>query len=195
MTDRKRRSDAFDASLSESERAAVYAAMKVSWVEAQKLCADTFDLSVGKSALYEFARDYRESESERRIQDALAFQVQTRRAVDQIGDMDAEMAAGWEQLALEASLSDNVELAEQYLGLAEKLHSRALERAKLDLKILAEERSREDLELAKKQFQERIRTDLERGLQALYDQVASNPQAVELVRKLQGIVGKEGSDG
>ena len=188
MSDRKRRSDAFDAPLSESERAAVYAAMNVSWVEAQKLCADSFDLSVGKSALYEFARDYRESESERRIQDALAFQIQTRRAVDQIGDMDPEMAAGWEQLALEASLSGNVELATQYLGLAEKLHSRALERAKLELKKEAQDKSWEELKLSREKYEDQ-KAKNEKAREALEGVKAKGGIDEETLRKIEEAVG------
>lgn len=189
MTNRKLRSDSFAAALTEEQRAVVYDAMKVSpWQEVAALCEEKFGIRPGKTALYEFTRAMRETESEKRIADALAFQAATRRAVEQIGDMDDDMAAGWEQLALEASLSGNVELAERYLNLAETLRARALEHAKLNLKQAAESRALESLELAKTQFREKMRGDLERGLQALYEQVATNPHAVTLVRQLQTLL-------
>jgi hypothetical protein len=196
MSDRKRRSDAFDAALSDEARGEIFAMMKtLPWPEVSDKCFEKFGVSPGKTALYDFVREMRQEESQRRIADALAHQASVRAAVSEIGDMDADMASGWEQLALESSLNGDLGSAEKYLNLAERLRARALERAKLDLKIAAEQRAGENLALAKAQFQEKLRSDLERGLQALYEQVANNPQAVGLVRDLQTLLGGESARG
>ncbi len=162
MTDRKRRSDAFDADLTPEQRSRVYDLMKVSpWYDVADHCEKELGIRPGKTALYNFVRDMRESESERRIADALAHQAAIRRSVQQIGDMDAEMAAGWEQLALESSLNGDLESATKYLGLAEKLRARALERARLELKTEAAVLARESLDLEKQKFAELQRKNAE----------------------------------
>lgn len=178
MTDRKRRSDSWDAPLTDEQRGQVFDLMRsMPWYQVAEQVEEKFGIPApGKTALYEFQGWMRERESERRIAEALAFQAQTRRAVEQIGDMDAEMAAGWEQLALEASLSGNVEIAEKYLRLAETLRDRALERAKLDLRKEAQEKAWEELKLAREKWE---------------DQQARNAQAKEA---LEGVKAKGGID-
>ena len=170
MSDRKRRSDAFDADFTPEQRSLLFDLMKVQpWYEVASECEEKFGVKPGKTALYQFVREMRESESERRIADALAHQAMMRRSVEQVGDMDDEMAAGWEQLSLESSLNGDLETATKYLALAEKLRARALERAKLDLKTEASALAREALGLEKEKFAElqRKNADARKSLEAV----------------------------
>lgn len=74
--------------------------------------------------------------------------------------------------------------SETWLAFASARHRALMDKAKL------EQRERE-LEFDKEKFRQSIKSNIERGLDALFEEIKANPQAVELFGRMKEIVAKE----
>jgi hypothetical protein len=159
MTESKRRTDAFDSTLTDDQRWKLYDHLQASpWYEAAAWASKEFGIDPpGKNALYGFARFMRRRESERRIADALAAKKDMARSMSVVGDMDPELAHAWQQLAMESVLKGDPDAGKRYLDMAMELRKSALEKEKLHLKKDAENRAREALGLEREKFAEQQR--------------------------------------
>jgi hypothetical protein len=186
----KRRTDAFDAVLTDEQRWALFdQGKRLPWYGAAAWAHKELGIDPpGKTAFYDFMAYMRSEDSERRIAQALAAKNDMGRAMREIGDMDPELAHAWQQMALESALNGDPDAARRYLDMAMELRKSALEGEKLRLKQEAEIRARQSLELEREKF-----ADLQRrndAAKAKLEQVkAKGGIDEETLRKIEEAVG------
>jgi hypothetical protein len=186
-TDRKARIDRWDAELTEEQRWQAYDRFRrFPWSDVRDWVAAEFHVpQPSRSALYEWARDMRERESEHRITEALSVKANVQRQMAAVGDMDGELQFSWEQLAMESSMRGDHEAGVRYLAMAMKLRESALEREKLRLKQDAEQRAQAKLDLDREKFE-----TAERRLEATRAAVKQLDQAGGLTPEGRAIIEK-----
>lgn len=189
MTDRKTRTDAFEADLSEDQRWKLYDAFRaLPWYKAAEMAEKEFGIEApGKSAMYRFARAMREKESERRIADALAAKEEIHRSMDAVGGVDPELMHAWEQLALESALKGDPEAGKRYQQLAMEIREAGMEAEKLRLKQEAEKRAQDGLALEREKFAEQQRKN-EQARASLEQVKAKGGIDEETLRKIEEAV-------
>ncbi|NQT92406.1 MAG: hypothetical protein HQ559_06575 [Lentisphaerae bacterium] len=187
---RKRRTDSWDAGLTEAQRWQAYDRFKrYTWQQVAEWAAEEFKVpEPSRSALYRWAEDMRSRESEHRIETALSQRQNVQRMMDQVGDMSPELRYAWMVKAQESSLRGDDKAGERYLKMALSLSKEQRDQVEQTLKQQAEERAQEQLTLDKREFEQKLRTGVEKGLQALFEQVEGNTKAEQLVLKLQELV-------
>jgi hypothetical protein len=191
----KTRIDAWEAQLTDEQKDVVFARMTTpgtSWPDFVEWVSAELGVSApSRSAAYRFVERWRPSYVARRIQERTLARQVTREQMDTLGDLSDETIWHLRNEADAYIARGDLKGGERLYNLA--LRIQAEERAKVgqQLKAQAALRAQEQLELDKREFENRLRTGVEKGLQALFEQVAGNKQAEQLVLELQSMVGGE----
>jgi len=188
----KRRIDSWDTALSEEERWKAYDQARFKYHAWAAWFRDEFGTEPpSRSAFYRWKKAMREDESAHRIEAALSERANVQRMMSEVGDISPELQYAWMAMAQDSTLQGDVKGGEKYLRMALALSEDRRKAERDDIKRQAEGRAQEQLELDKREFAQKLRSGIEKGLQALFEQVAGNDQAEKLVLKLQGIVGEK----
>jgi hypothetical protein len=189
-----RRTDSWESALTEDQQWRAYdRAVKWPWPEVIKWIAEEFKIDPpSRAGYYRWRRHMAERESQHRIEEALSVKKSVRRQMDAVGDMDQELEFAWEQLAMDSASRGDSEAGMRYLTMALKLRDSAMEREKIDLKRQADRLAAERLELDKREFEEALKTAIEKGLNALYSEIKGNAAAEKLVARLKAEVDEAG---
>lgn len=185
--DRKLRRDAWWAQLSDEQQAQVRDQMRRhAWHEVSPWAAETFGIPPPGKALYGFREWFDEHESEfllrQRLRDIQAMQ----RELEQVGAADAETLAAvlGNDVAAARSAGDQKAL-ERAVRAFKTVASIVGDTRSFALKVREFEQDQKSFELRKAEFEQKLRADVENGLQALFEQVKGNPDAEALVEELQ----------
>ncbi|NCC50914.1 MAG: hypothetical protein EOM20_06815 [Spartobacteria bacterium] len=189
----KTRIDAWEQQLTDEQKDIVFARMTTpgtSWPDFVAWVSAELDVSApSRSAAYRFVERWRPEYVARRIQERTLARQVTREQMDTLGDLSDETIWHLRNEADAYIARGDLKGGERLYNLA--LRIQAEERAKVaqQLQAQASVRAQEQLELDKREFEIKLRTGVEKGLQALFEQVAGNAAAEQLVLDLQSMVG------
>jgi len=172
----KRRSDAWDAPLTDEQRLQAfdwardlgYHKMRVLVKKELKIAPPSI------AAISDWYQYMTGVVAQATLAKAITDAGQIRDAAKELGDVSDAVAAGLGQLALEAIISRDPEKVKLFASLA--------------MQSQKERREVEELDLDKAKFQAAMKSNIERGLDALYDDIRGNTQAEKLFGKLRATV-------
>jgi hypothetical protein len=172
----KRRSDAWDATLSDEQRLQAFEwARNLGYHKMRVLLKKQLKIQPPSiAAISTWYQHMTAVVAEADLKKAITDADQIRDAAKELGDVSDAMAAGLSQLALEAMVSRDPAKIKTFVTLA--------------LGAQKERREVEELDLDKAKFQAAMKSNIERGLDALYDDIRGNAQAEKLFRKLRATV-------
>ena len=150
-----RRTDAFEAKLTEEQRWQVYDRLvRFPWYDVRPWIAEQFFVDPpSRSALYSFKSNMSDQQSAHRIEEALSNRENLRREMNKLGDMDPELQHAWLQLAQESTLKGDPKAGERYLKMARALRQDATTKLELQLKQQAEARAASELDIMKRKLE------------------------------------------
>ena len=126
MTDRKRRTDAWDAALTEAQRWEAYEKAKsVSWMVFSDWAAAEHGVRPGKNAIYDWMAWMRAQEGQHRLERAIAARKELKGLSD-AGALDAQTADAYMALANDAILSGDPEKASRIVAAAVQINAASL---------------------------------------------------------------------
>lgn len=172
----KRRSDAWDAKLTDEQRLQAFEwARSLGYHKMRLLLKKEFGVRPPSiAAISTWYQGMTREVAEADLRKAITNADQIRDTAKELGDVSDAVAAGLGQLALEAIVSRDPDKIRMFATLA--------------LQSQRERREVEELDLDKARFQEAMKSNIERGLDALYDDIRGNAQAEKLFRKLRATV-------
>lgn len=151
MTERKRRSDSWDAALSEADRWEAYEKSKgVTWAAFAAYLKEEYGAEVGRTAIYDWQAWMRGQEGAHRLERAIAARKELKGLAD-AGALDAQTADAYMALANDAILSGDPEKAAKIVAAAVQINAASLrlaeqrqnaERLKLQEKALKLQREK-----------------------------------------------------
>lgn len=161
MTERKRRSDSWDAALSEAERWEAYEKSKgVAWSAFAAYLKEEYGAEVGRTAIYDWQAWMRGQEGAHRLERAIAARKELKGLAD-AGALDAQTADAYMALANDAILSGDPGKAAKIVAAAVQINAASLRLAeqrqnaeRLKLQERALELQREKFEAAEKRLGE-----------------------------------------
>ena len=175
----KRRSDAWDTGLTDEQRLQAFDwARDLGYHKMRVLLKKEFEVTPPSiAAISTWYQHMTGVVAQATLAKAITDAGQIRDAAKTLGDVSDAVAAGLGQLALEAIVSRDPEKIKMFATLA--------------MQSQKERREVEELELDKAKWQEAMKSNIERGLNALYEDIRGNTQAVQLYLKLRATVMQE----
>lgn len=125
-----------------------------------------------RAAMYRFYGWARSQESSWNLHKALTDKADFEQILAKTGDIDEVNLKGLSLLLMDAQVSRDPDRINKFAGAFAMVADTALKRRKLDLEV--------------ERFRAKLKTDLERGLEALLAEVKGNAKAEQLVLDLQG---------
>lgn len=151
---KKTRVDAWDSSLTDEQRWAIYERTKLnSFAEVSKWIAEEFNITVKHAAYYRFIARMREDEFTHKIDLAAQAASEAAKMAGETRCADEAIIEAYKSLAADAALrSGDVKEANRWIQAAMAIQDRLLKRQEIDLKIQAEERKAEELKIAQEKL-------------------------------------------
>ncbi len=151
----KRRIDAWDAGLTESQRWTVFYHMRRwTWAQASEWAAKEYQLesAPSRSAMYRFYDSLQPLESDHRITSSIAT-GEAAAALAKTKTSDETTIAAYKAMAQDLALSGNEERAVKYTAMALKLAEQQTTARELELKTAAQQTKDKQLRLAREKFE------------------------------------------
>lgn len=154
--ERKARGDAWDATLADKDRWALYDETRnMEWVAGAAVASDKYGVELpSRSGWYRWLARMRKEDAQRRIERAAASVAEAGAIAEHAGCKDSALIGAYKALAADAAMTDGDSgTAQRYVQMAMSIADRSAKARELELKAAAQATKEAELALARQKFE------------------------------------------